>query len=128
MSRKDDMESVVYILLAIVNGSLPWQNLNDTLEIDANMRVLEMKERLWGDKLLEDLPFNIQHFVLKIMEMDEDGDPPYDQLIELMKEVETEEGKYEITDSNLCQIEWNETLNQEEYSMFRDEAVIEHRN
>lgn len=128
MSRKDDMESVVYILLAIVNGSLPWQNLTDTVDADANQRVLEMKEKLWGDKLLEGLPFNIQHFVLKIMEMNDDEDPPYDQLIEMMKEVETETGTFEITDGNLCQIEWNEIWNHEEYSIFKDEAVIMHRN
>lgn len=42
-SRRDDMESIGYILMYLFMGNLPWKNINFNNEEDKNNKILELK-------------------------------------------------------------------------------------
>lgn len=54
-SRKDDLESLGYVLLFLLKGSLPWQNLNVS-EKDKCRKVGELKAGLKPEELFKDFP------------------------------------------------------------------------
>lgn len=79
LSRRDDLESILYILICMVNGTLPWFNIDDEQE------QLKIKEECWEqNKLSKGLPPSIQRLVLVITELSPDAEPPYDHMVQLM--------------------------------------------
>ena len=55
ISRKDDLESLGYVLLFLLKGFLPWQNMNVS-EKDKCKKVGELKAGLKPEELYKDLP------------------------------------------------------------------------
>ena len=55
LARKDDLESLGYMLLFLKNGCLPWQNLVIS-EKEKNKFVGKMKEKITNSELCKDLP------------------------------------------------------------------------
>ena len=55
LARKDDLESLGYMLLFLKNGGLPWQNLVIS-EKEKNKVVGKMKEKITNIELCKDLP------------------------------------------------------------------------
>ncbi len=55
LSRKDDIESLIYVLIFLYKGKLPWQNLNVT-DKDRTKAVGEMKLKYNLNELCKDLP------------------------------------------------------------------------
>lgn len=92
LTRRDDLESVVYIVIKCINSSLPWQNMKPTKDTPMNKLLLEMKEKYWGPKLSEGLPAEFQELVKTITEMEADEEPPYQRLIDLMLDFSMNEG------------------------------------
>lgn len=45
LSRKDDLESLIYVILYFIRGSLPWQNL-PVSENERTKAVGELKQKL----------------------------------------------------------------------------------
>jgi hypothetical protein len=57
LSRRDDMESLMYLLIYLTLGNLPWLNLigNNSLAIASTM-IKEQKMKIKGEELCKDLP------------------------------------------------------------------------
>jgi serine/threonine protein kinase len=55
LTRLDDTESILYMLIKLVNGRLPWSNLNKD-DRDLNTKILESKKSWWGPRLCAGLP------------------------------------------------------------------------
>ena len=88
LSRRDDLESAMYIAIRMINSNLPWNNLQRSPELTTIDQILKKKEEYWGEKLTEGLPSNFKELVNIITNMKPEEDPPYDKLIELMRKVE----------------------------------------
>lgn len=50
-SRRDDLESVAYMLLYFLKGSLPWQNVKGKTKKEKYDKIKEIKENLDYDEL-----------------------------------------------------------------------------
>jgi casein kinase 1 len=51
LSRRDDWESVIYVIIMLVNGHLPWQGINGSDDKETLSLILEKKQELFGYKL-----------------------------------------------------------------------------
>lgn len=46
LSRRDDLESLIYTLIYLCNGSLPWKNINIKKKKERHQIIMYMKEEL----------------------------------------------------------------------------------
>lgn len=83
LSRRDDLESLGYMLLYLCNGSLPWQGYCGD---DKNMQVCETKGRLTVDAMCRGAPDVLQYFLAYVRGMKFEEAPDYDYLLLLCQE------------------------------------------
>jgi serine/threonine protein kinase len=62
-SRRDDLESIAYILLYFLKGRLPWQGLKGKNKENKHKKILEKKKEISSTFLFEDYPIEIENFV-----------------------------------------------------------------
>ena len=62
-SRRDDLESLGYVLIYLLRGELPWQNINGRTKEERNRKILEKKMVISTAKLCEDLPIEFEVFL-----------------------------------------------------------------
>ena len=86
-SRKDDLESLGYILIYFLKGSLPWQNLNASSKEEKHKMIIEKKRTTTFQKLCEGLPFEFEQYLNYVRSLNFDEDPNYSYLKNLFKRV-----------------------------------------
>jgi hypothetical protein len=93
LSRRDDLESLMYSVITILNGYSPWQNLTINSKQDPNEVIMNMKEEYWENlhKVVENLPSNFKKFASLIKNMEFDQEPPYEEMIDSMSKIEVSE-------------------------------------
>ncbi|XP_050430602.1 casein kinase I-like [Adelges cooleyi] len=77
-SRRDDLESIGYMLLYFVKGELPWSELETTKEdIDA---IGKIKTKISAEKLCKDLPEEFADYFRAVRKLEFMESPDYDAL------------------------------------------------
>lgn len=94
LSRRDDLQSLSYMLIYFIKGGLPWDNLNIKKTEEKIKVVLEMKKNIKDEILTEDLPENIKLFVSYIKRLQFKDEPNYDYLKNLLKNVINKKDSY----------------------------------
>jgi len=82
-SRRDDMESIGYLLVYFLSGCLPWQGLktdNKTKQID---KIKTKKMQVSVEKLCENLPKCIEEYMKYVLSLNFEDTPDYDKLATL---------------------------------------------
>lgn len=79
LGRRDDLESLAYILIYFLRGSLPWQGL----ELKARDLVMESKQAITADILCQGLPVQLCTFLEYSHSLSFDGKPDYNYLYNL---------------------------------------------
>lgn len=81
-SRRDDLESLGYVLIYLARGSLPWQGLKKDRRMRQNRHknILEMKQRVTTAQLCDTLPRGIELYVSAVKKLKFEEKPPYDEL------------------------------------------------
>lgn len=82
LSRRDDLESLGYMLLYLHLGSLKWQNI-DSNTVDKNHIVLQLKEELTDNTFL---PIPISNYLKNIRKLEYEETPNYEYLIGIFKQ------------------------------------------
>ena len=105
-SRRDDIESVGYMLVYFMKGSLPWQGLKKEKTEDHLEHIGEIKLLTKIEKLCEGLPDCFAKYINYAKSLKFEQEPDYEYLInlfmeELMREQEQNNGK-------IIQFEWLE--------------------
>ncbi|CAD8084168.1 unnamed protein product [Paramecium sonneborni] len=80
LSRKDDLESMMYILLYFIRGQLPWQNIQNITDVERTKRVGEMKILMQSEMFI-DQPKEFQKIFDYIRQLPFDQDPNYKMII-----------------------------------------------
>ena len=78
-SRRDDIEALLYILIYLAKGSLPWQKLKANKRVDKYEKIFEVKLVTSVEKVCEGLPGKMEellHYV-KLLEYEEIPDYQY---------------------------------------------------
>jgi serine/threonine protein kinase len=79
-SRRDDMESIGYILIYFLNGRLPWQGLNISNKRKRYSKILRKKRRISTHKLCSGLPICIFTYMKYVKSLKYDDDISYNCL------------------------------------------------
>ena len=86
-SRRDDLESIAYILLYFLRGSLPWQGLKINNKDDRYKKICEKKRNTTSAQLCDGFPREFETFVNYVKNLEFTEVPDYDYLRQLLKNV-----------------------------------------
>jgi serine/threonine protein kinase len=76
LGRKDDLESLAYVLVYLFHGGLPWQGLS-------SLKILETKKRISASDLCHGLPVEFCEFFEYCRSLPFDHKPDYEHFINL---------------------------------------------
>jgi serine/threonine protein kinase len=87
LSRRDDLESIVYVLVYLAKGKLPWQGLPNPNKEDLKQIIYQSKVNTKVKDLCMGLPFEFVQMVDYIKGLDFDTQPNYRYLYSLLDSV-----------------------------------------
>lgn len=82
-SRRDDLESVCYLLVYFLKGSLPWQGITAATRDKKYQKIHRKKERTKPEKLCSGLPKEFVTFMYYVKKLEFDQQPDYGWMREL---------------------------------------------
>ena len=89
-SRRDDLESLGYVLMYFANGSLPWQGLKKNDNEDQTALIGDSKFCTSVDKLCQGLHDNFKKYLIACKNLKFDEKPDYESLRNYFKQIATE--------------------------------------
>jgi len=90
--RRDDMWSILYVLIEFLTGTLPWGHLRGIDNLD---KVRDVKTLYNNEKLVKDLPEEFMKFMNHITSLKYDSRPDYELLHGILKSLfERKGGNY----------------------------------
>lgn len=116
-SRRDDLESVAYILIYFISGDLPWQGVKAKTKSEKKEKIREIKAVIDFDKLEEykSVPVELKAFLKYCKELGYYETPNYSKLQLLLKSLQSRLGIPEIPSI----WEWDDLLMQGQYSQMK---------
>ena len=84
-SRKDDLESVAYMIIFFMKGDLPWEHIKSNNEINKYYKIYMMKKNLPVQQLCKGLPIQIHNFLKYVKGLTFEEQPDYNYLRSLFK-------------------------------------------
>ena len=94
LSRRDDLQSLAYMLIYFVKGFLPWDNLNIKKSEEKIKIILDMKKNISDDLLTEGLPKEIKLFISYTKKLKFDEEPNYNYLKNILKNLMNSKDSY----------------------------------
>ena len=91
-SRRDDLESIGYILTYFLNGGLPWQSLQANNRSERYNKICEMKLRIPVEQLCYGLPSEFASYLNYCRSLRFEDRPDYSHLRKMFKELLVKEG------------------------------------
>jgi serine/threonine protein kinase len=91
-SRRDDLESLGYVLLYFLRGSLPWQGLPIKNKEDRYQKIMEKKRDIPSNELCKNFPKQFEVYVEYTKQLTYTDDPDYDYMKSLFNDVVIELG------------------------------------
>ena len=79
-SRRDDLESMGYVLLYFLRGSLPWQGIKVKAKENRYKKILVKKKETTSDELCETFPEEFKYFVEYTRNLGYTENPDYEKL------------------------------------------------
>ena len=86
-SRRDDLDSVGYIIMYFIRGSLPWQGLKVNKKEDRYKKICDKKKSTTAKDLCCGFPVEFEHFVSYTRNLEFTQVPDYNYLRNLLKRV-----------------------------------------
>ena len=85
-SRRDDLESLGYVLLYFLRGDLPWQRIGANTREEKQHKIMELKISHTPDLLCKEMPEEFISYFTVVRELQFEAKPNYDLLRNLMLE------------------------------------------
>ena len=86
-SRRDDIESLGFVLMYFLRGSLPWQGLKATTKKQKYQRILERKQATHPDQLCKGYPTEFKEYFAHCLSLGFEDRPDYRYLKRKFKEL-----------------------------------------
>ena len=86
-SRRDDLESLGYLLLYLLLGRLPWQGYISHSKEDKYYKIKQIKNQTTPEELCEGLPPQFEEYIKYTRNLEYEQDPDYNYLRNLLKNV-----------------------------------------
>ncbi|CAK61633.1 unnamed protein product (macronuclear) [Paramecium tetraurelia] len=85
-SRRDDLESLGYVLMYLLRGQLPWQNMKAINQKDKYQRIMEKKLETSPDALCKGFPIEMSQYLNYCKNLKFEDKPDYNYLRGLFKD------------------------------------------
>jgi serine/threonine protein kinase len=82
-SRRDDMESIAYVILYFFKGKLPWQGLKCKDKNEKYAKIKEMKMSITPEKLCEGFPQEFANYLAMVKKLGFEEEPEYKKYIQM---------------------------------------------
>ena len=92
VSRRDDLESLAYMMIHFVIGELPWMGIKAKSLGEKYKRVYEKKQETVPDDICKILPDEMKSFLQHILNLEFEEKPNYDYLEGLIKSLKSKYG------------------------------------
>ena len=79
-SRRDDLESLGYLLIYLILGRLPWQGYISHSKEDKYYKIREIKKNTTAEELCRELPPQFEEYVKYTRNLEYEADPDYNYL------------------------------------------------
>lgn len=86
-SRRDDIESLGFVLMYFLRGSLPWQGLKATTKKQKYQRILERKQATHPDMLCKGYPAEFRDYFAHCMSLGFEDRPDYRYLKKIFRDL-----------------------------------------
>jgi len=86
-SRRDDLESICYVLVYFFRGSLPWQNIKTGCQEEKDERIMHKKLNIAPEVLCKGMPEEFVTLLLYCRNLKFEDEPDYTYMRSLLKEL-----------------------------------------
>ena len=87
ISRRDDLESLAYMILYFIMTKLPWQGVKANNQQNRYKKIYYMKKKLCENESFKELPIEIQNFYKNIKKLKFEEEPNYSLLRQYFKDL-----------------------------------------
>ena len=122
-SRRDDLESLAYILIYFSKGGLPWTKVKGKNRKEKYSKVLSLKININISDLCSDLPEEYSKFLKYVRDLQFEEKPDYDYLKSLLKTMFVNEGENNV---NLEKFNYIDMLKKK--SIYRNDSELYKRH
>lgn len=85
-SRRDDLESLGYVIVYLLKGVLPWQNISAQNKEQKNKVIQEIKENTPNHVLCAGLPYSLVKYFKYVRQLKFTDTPDYNYLVRLLSD------------------------------------------
>ena len=86
-SRRDDMESIAYVILYFFRKKLPWQGLKCKDKNEKHAKIKEIKMSITPEKLFEGLPKEFADYLTMVKKLGFEDEPNYKSYIQMFNKL-----------------------------------------
>ena len=79
-SRRDDLESIGYMLIHLMKGSLPWLKIKVNNKKESYLKISQIKKHITSEKLCEHLPGEMIDYINYVKKLQFEETPDYNYL------------------------------------------------
>ena len=79
-SRRDDLESIGYMLIYLIKGSLPWMGIKVINKKESYMNLAKIKKDIEPEKLCQNLPIEFVEYIKYVRDLQFEENPDYSYL------------------------------------------------
>ena len=91
-SRRDDLESIGYMLIYLMKGSLPWQRVKVSNKKESYLKVAQLKNNIKPEKLCENLPNEFITYLKYVKKLKFEEEPNYNYLRNIFVQMMRKQG------------------------------------
>ncbi|GMM54522.1 hypothetical protein DAKH74_011380 [Maudiozyma humilis] len=123
-SRRDDLESLGYMLIYFCKGSLPWQGLKATTKKQKYDRILEKKLCISVELLCQGLPVEFAQYMTYCRNLAFDEKPDYLYLARLFKDLSTRLDYHNDHLFDWTMLRYTKTMYEKQKTLLKDTSDI----
>ena len=86
-SRRDDMESIAYVILYFFRKKLPWQGLKCKDKNEKHTKIKELKMSITPEKLFEGIPKEFADYLTMVKKLGFEDEPAYKSYIQMFNKL-----------------------------------------
>lgn len=121
-SRRDDIESMIYLIVYMFKGKLPWSKVDSLNKKELSNAILEIKRKISAESLLKGLPLEYVDIMYYAKTLNFYEQPDYD-LIRKKLWAALMETDYEELKNNIIMYDWH-TRESLDFDIYRDKPKI----
>ena len=123
--RRDDLESMLYILIYFLKGKLPWQDVKAKQREERHKLIFEKKSKTTVESLCQDLPTEFAELLKYVKSLQFDEKPLYCKFYAYFHNLISKINNENIQENNFSYI-WEKTIvdNMNKYENNKDEGII----